>query len=261
MVTANSPLRFDWHSRTRPALIHLAASLAVAVAVAAIVFALWYPGVYRDLSGGTELFLLVVGVDWALGPLITFVIFDRRKPARELRRDVAMVIALQVAALGYGLHMVSISRPVVLALEEDRFRVVPASGVFEKELPDALPEFRSLSLTGPRLVRSVLPTDPARKSDAVALGMSGYDIGSRPALWQPWDDKARAEAMTHAKPLMALAQRYPDRRAELDAAASATGRAAQALVYIPMITFRGDWVALLDAAKGDVVCFAPFDGF
>ncbi len=30
---------------------------------------------------------------------------------------------------------------------------------------------------------------------------------------------------------------------------------------MPMITFRGDWVALLDAAKGDVVGFAPFDGF
>jgi hypothetical protein len=261
MVDMKPLVSFDWRSRFRPALIHLAASLAVAIVVAAMVFALWYPGVYRTLSGGTELFLLVVGVDWALGPLITFVIFDRRKPLNELRRDVAVVIALQVAALGYGLHMVSISRPVALALEEDRFRVVPASGVYEKELPAALPEFRSLSLTGPRLVRSVLPTDPVKKSESLDLGLSGFDIGARPALWQPWDDKARAEAVSHAKPLVALAQRYPDRRAELDGAVSATGRTAQALVYIPMITFRGDWVALLDAAKGDVVGFAPFDGF
>jgi hypothetical protein len=28
-----------------------------------------------------------------------------------------------------------------------------------------------------------------------------------------------------------------------------------------MLTFRGDWVTLLDAANGDVVGFAPFDGF
>jgi hypothetical protein len=261
MAAVNIPLRFDWRSRFKPALIHLAASLVVAVVVAAMVFALWYPGVYRSLSGGTELFLLVVGVDWALGPLITLVIFDIRKPVKELRRDVAVVIALQLGALGYGLHMVSISRPVVLALEQDRFRVVPASGIYEKELPAALPEFRGLSLTGPRLVRSVLPTDPVKKSDALMLGLSGYDIGARPALWQPWDDKARAEAASHAKPLVALAQRYPDRRAELEAAVAATGRAAQGLLYIPMITFRGDWVALLDAANGDVAGFAPFDGF
>jgi hypothetical protein len=260
-MAVNSPLRFDWRSRARPALIHLAASLAVAIAVAAMVFALWYPGVYRTLSGGTELFLLVVGIDWALGPLITFVIFDIRKPVKELRRDVAVVIALQLAALGYGLHMVSISRPVVLALEEDRFRVVAASGVYEKELPGALPEFRGLSLTGPRLVRSVTPADPDKKFESIGLGMSGFDIGARPSLWQPWDDKARAETLAHAKPLTTLAQRYPDRRAELDAAASASGRTAEGLVYLPMVTFRGDWVALLDAAKGDVVGFAPFDGF
>jgi hypothetical protein len=251
----------DWPSRLRPALIHLAASALLAAIVAATVFGLWFPGAYRQFSGGSELFMLVVGVDWALGPLITLVIFDRRKTLVELRRDVAIVVALQIAALGYGLHMVSISRPVVLALEEDRFRVVAASGVYEKELPAALPEFRNLSLTGPRLVRGVMPTDPDKKFESIGLGLSGFDIGARPALWQPWDDKARAEALSHAKPLTKLAQRYPNRRAELDAAASATGRATQAMVYIPMITFRGDWVALLDAAEGDVVGFAPFDGF
>ena len=226
-----------------------------------LVFGVWFPGAYRQLSGGTELFMLVVGVDLALGPLITLVIFDRRKPRAELRRDVAIVIALQLAALGYGLHMVSISRPVVLALEEDRFRVVAASGVYEKELAEALPEFRSLSLTGPRLVRSVTPGAPDKKFESVSLGLSGYDTGTRPSLWQPWDAGARTEALAHAKALAMLAQRYPNRRTELDAATSATGRTVQALVYLPMITFRGDWVALLDAAKGDVVGFAPFDGF
>jgi hypothetical protein len=251
----------DWPSRLKPALVHLAASAALAALVAAVVFGLWFPGAYRQFSGGTELFMLVVGVDWALGPLITLVIFDRRKPLAELRRDVAIVIALQLAALGYGLHMVSISRPVVLALEEDRFRVVAASGVYEKELAEALPEFRSLSLTGPRLLRGVTPSDPDKKFESIGLGLSGFDIGTRPSLWQPWDDKARTEALSHAKPLTALVRRYPDRRTELDAAVSATGRAAQALVYLPMITFRGDWVALLDAAKGDVVGFAPFDAF
>jgi hypothetical protein len=251
----------DWASRLRPALIHLAASAALAALVAAVVFDLWFPGAYRQFSGGTELFMLVVGVDLALGPLITLVIFDRRKPLAELRRDVAIVIVLQLAALGYGLHMVSISRPVVLALEEDRFRVVAVSGVYVKELPAARPEFRGPSLTGPRLVRSVTPTDPNKKFESISLGLSGYDIGARPSLWQPWDGEARAEALAHAQPLTTLARRYPDRHSELDAAVAAAGLPASALVYLPMVTFRGDWVALLDAAKGDVVGFAPLDGF
>ena len=188
-------------------------------------------------------------------------IFDRRKAVNELRRDVSIVIALQLAALGYGLNMVSIARPVVLALEQDRFRVVAASGVYMKELPSAPNDLRNLSLTGPRLVRSALPTDPGKKLESVSLGLAGFDIGTRPSLWTPWDATARAEALAHAQPLAALARRYPDRQREVDASVAVTGRALQALVYIPMLTFRGDWVALLDAASGDVLGFAPFDGF
>ena len=248
-------------SRLKPALIHLAASASLALIVGAAVFLLWFPGAYRTFSGGTELFKLVVGIDLVLGPLVTLVISNPRKPLKVLLGDITVIAALQLAALGYGLYMVSISRPVVIALEEDRFRVVPASGVYMKELPSAPADLRSLSLTGPRLLRSVVPTDSDKKYEATALGLSGFDIGTRPRLWRPWDAAARAEALAHAKPLTALSHRYPARRAELDAAVSATGRAAQALVYIPMITFRGDWVAMLDAKSGDVVGFAPLDGF
>ena len=250
-----------WRSRVRAALIHLAASVTLAVVVATMVFAFWYPGEYRSFSGGSELFLLVVGVDLALGPLITLVIFDRRKPVAELRRDVAIVVVLQLAALVYGLSVVSVSRPVVIALEQDRFRVVLASGVFVEELATAAEQFRSLSLTGPVLLRSALPTDPVERTKALSLGFRGYDIGARPKLWKPWDAAARAEALAHAKPLATLAARHPTQKAALDAAVAKTGLAAGGLVYIPMITFREDWVALLDAAKGDVVGYAPLDGF
>jgi hypothetical protein len=258
------PLQIAIHppARAKPALMHFAASAALALVVGVAVFLLWFPGDYRIFSGGTELFELVVGVDLVLGPLVTFLISSPRKPFKVLLGDIAVIAALQLAALGYGLHMVSISRPVVMALEVDRFRVVPASGVYMKELTSApLPEMRSLSLTGPRLVRSVMPSDATGKNQTLDLGLSGYDIGTRPSLWRPWDAAARTEALAHAKPLGDLTRRYPARRAELDRRVAATGRDAWALVWLPMITFRGDWVALLDAGSGDVVGYAPFDGF
>jgi len=49
------------------------------------------------------LFLIVVTVDVILGPLITLAVFNGVKPWTELRRDLAMVGVLQLAALGYGL--------------------------------------------------------------------------------------------------------------------------------------------------------------
>ena len=252
---------FNWPFRRKAVLIHLSSTGLLAIIVATVVFVLWFPGAYRSMSGGTELFVLVASVDFTIGPLITFVIADSRKTWKQLVRDIAVIVVLQLVALSYGLNMVSISRPVMLALEEDRFRVVAAHDVYVQELPLAKPEFRSLSLTGPRLAYSAVPTDPKEKSDALSLGMRGYDVGTRPSLWQPWDDKVRAQALAHAKPLAALMRRYPKGQAEFAAAIDKTGRPADKLVYIPTITFRDDWVTLLDATSGDVVGFAPFDGF
>ena len=213
------------------------------------------------MSGGTELFVLVVGVDVAIGPLITLVIFDRNKTFTALRRDIFVVAILQLTALGYGLHAVSISRPVVLALEEDRFRIVAAMDVYIKELPSAASGLGALSFTGPRIVRSPLPTDPKQKSDALDLALKGFDIGTRPLLWTHWDDAARKQALTHAKPLSVLIRKYEGHQSEFKVAVAKTGKPAETLVYIPTITFRGDWVTLLDSLTGDVVGFAPFDGF
>ena len=92
----------DWKNRARAATIHLGLSVLIASGAALLVFAVWYPYPYREISGGRELFTLVVAVDVVLGPLITFVVFDRRKPVRELVRDLSVVVLLQLAALSHG---------------------------------------------------------------------------------------------------------------------------------------------------------------
>ena len=65
-------------------------------------FGWWYPYPYRELSGGRELFALVVAVDVVLGPLITLVIFNPAKTRRHLVMDFTVIGLLQVAALAYG---------------------------------------------------------------------------------------------------------------------------------------------------------------
>ena len=143
---------FDWRQRLRAAAVHLGLSALVALLAAVLVFFLWYPYPYRVISGGRELFQLVVGVDVIVGPLITFAIFDRAKPRTELRRDLAIVGILQLAALGYGLWTVEFARPVHLAFEIDRFRVVHRVDI-PSELENRVPPGIAFApLTGPTLV-------------------------------------------------------------------------------------------------------------
>lgn len=248
-------------ARVRASLIHAASSLAVAGAAAALVFLLWYPAPYRTVSGGVELFLMVTGIDVIVGPLLTLLVFDLAKPRGELMRDLAVVVVLQLAALGYGLYTVAQARPVVLALEGERFRAVIAASVVLDELPQALPEFRSLGFTGPRVVNTEAPTGGTAQLDAISKAFEGVDLGMRPSFWRPWNEDARRTALERAKPWGKLAARYPERAAEAAEVVARTGRSADQLRYLPLLARRTDWVVLLDGASGEIVGFAPFDSF
>ena len=249
-----------WRPRLRAALIHLICSGLVAALAAALVFWLWYPWPFSVLAGGIGLFVLITGVDVVMGPCLTLVVFDARKPRRELLRDVSVVVLLQLAALGYGLFVMFSARPVVLALETDRFRVVSAIEVASDELAQAPASLSQLSLTGPVVVQTEAP-DGQERIEAAIAALGGVDLGMRPKYWRVWDKDARQAALSRAQPLDGLQKRHADRAAELAAAVARTGKPDVGLRYLPLLSRHGDWVVLLDAATGDVAGFAPFNAW
>lgn len=246
-------------SRLRASLIHLTLSVAVASLCALLVFGLWYPTPFREISGGRDLFLLVVAVDVVLGPVITFTIFDRRKPWSELRRDLSVVAALQLAGLAYGLHSVHLARPVVLALEGDRLRVVRAIDLEDVDLKAAPAEFRHLPLAGV-LPIAARPPNANEQQDAMDQGLAGRDIGMRPEYWLP----AAATGPAFAKAAMSLERlrrRGGARAAELELSLAATGRTSEQLGYLPILARLTDWSALIDLRDGSIAGYVPIDGF
>src|SRR3569832_471507 len=98
--------------RLKASGLHLAISLCIASAAALLVFTVWYPYPYREVSGGRELFVILTSVYVVLGPLITLAIFNRRESVRELTLDLSLVAMIQLAALAYGLWTDAVARPV-----------------------------------------------------------------------------------------------------------------------------------------------------
>lgn len=250
-------------SRLSAAGIHLMISLAVAAAAAALVFGIWYPYPYREVSGGRELFFIVMAVDVVLGPLLTLTVFNRDKPRRELRRDLAVIGVLQMAALVYGLWTVAVARPVHLVLEMDRFRVVHAIEVAEAELGQAPPGLQRLPWTGPTLVSIRGFRDGREKLDMTVAALSGVPLGARPALWQDYTGAA-PQIRAAARPLAELKTRFPAQAGLIDDALR-SGRAAStspaALAYLPMASRDRYWTAVLDLNTTEVIAFVPIDSF
>jgi hypothetical protein len=252
--------RLEWRRRARAAGLHLLISLVVAALAAALVFGLWYPGIYRILAGGRELFALVVAVDVILGPLLTLAVFDIRKPLKALGRDLAVIGLLQMAALVYGLHTVYVVRPVAMVFEVDRFRVVTASQVHKPDIPAARREYQRLPLTGPWLLGTRAPAPGAEHTEALFLALQeGVDRGHRPRFWQPYADSV-ADALKRARPLTLLLRRYPEVGTDARRALKEIAVSEDEAKFLPLMGRGGDWVVVLDS-RGQPRHYIHADGF
>jgi len=247
-------------ARLHAAGVHLCASLAVAAFAAVLVFWLWYPYPYREISGGRELFLIVIAVDVILGPLITLAIFNVSKPLRELRLDLVVVALIQLAGLGYGLWTVSLARPAHLVFEIDRFRVVHAVDIPENLLGKAPPGVEVMPLSGPTMLAVRPFRDEAEKFDATMVALRGVALGVRPDLWQPYAE-AQPAVLKAARPVAELKARFPARSAEIDALLKELGRQPAGTLWLPMASRKVFWTAFVDATTAQVVGFLPLDSF
>ncbi|AYQ27922.1 MULTISPECIES: TfpX/TfpZ family type IV pilin accessory protein [unclassified Polaromonas] len=252
--------RSFWTRRLLAAGIHLGLSALVAGLAAGLVFGVWYPYPYREISGGRELFLIVVTVDVILGPLLTLTVFNIKKPVKELRRDLAVIAVLQLAALGYGMWTVAIARPVHLVFEVDRFRVVHAIDVPQEELKQAPAGLDRLPLTGPTLLSMREFTNEKESFEATMAAMQGVSLSARPGLWQAYE-KGKSKILKAARPLEQLKSRFPGRAAEIDAALRSAGRGATSVGYVPMVGRQTFWTVLLDNNTAEVIAFVPIDSF
>lgn len=243
--------------RARAAGIHLLISALIAAFAAALVFGLWFPGIFRRVAGGQDLFVLVTVVDLILGPLLTFAVFNIKKGWPHLRRDLAVIGVIQVAALAYGLHTVYIARPVAMIFEVDRFRIISALDVYTPELPLAPTGYQRIPLSGPWLL-GARPPQLDEKTDALMKGLEGVDVGQRPRFWQPYE-QSRSAALSRSRPVAALVKKYPAQASTIEHAVATAGVNIADARFLPLAA-RGDWVVLLDS-NGDVRGYAPLDGF
>lgn len=251
-------------SAARASLIHLGASVATAAVLATFIFLVWYPRPYSDLSGGKELFLLVLLVDVICGPLLTGIIFNPKKPSKELVRDIGLVVLIQISALAYGVHSVWLARPLFLVMEIDRFKVISApdleGGSAQLALNALQKEIMPGLFSGPRLV-ALRPPRNAEERKAVLFEsiQGGRDYGQRPEFYIPYDSAAASKTSQRANPIASFIAKYPDKALLVDAVAKRENLQSDQLKFLPVVG-REDWIAILNP-QGRILEFLPGDGF
>ncbi len=248
-----------WRDKLIATAIHFVATLVLAAAAAALIFLVWYPDPFQTMVGGTELFLLVIGCDLALGPLMSLVVYDRRKSRLELLVDYSVVGFIQLAALVYGVMIVAGARPVYVAFSADRFEVVSAQDIRGDELAAARdPEYSSLPWTGPVYVGVSVPE--AEQSDALVQSLQGNEEHQRPRFYVPFESVKDAMSR-RARPLDTLLKDKPGSRVLVEEALRDYAGPRDKLAWLPVHYSKGFWTAIIDTGSMKPVRYMDFDPY
>ncbi len=177
--------------RLKAFALHLLVSASVLTFILGSLYLGWYrwPGWY--VAGVISVVTIMVGVDIALGPLMTFVVAKATKPRRELRRDIAIIAAVQLCALVYGTLSLWHGRPLYYAFSVNDLELVQAFDLNPHEIALARqqhsayqPHWYSL----PQWIWAPLPKDAAEATRIVQSTLSGgADVTAMPRYFRPWD--------------------------------------------------------------------------
>jgi hypothetical protein len=248
-----------WRDKLLAFGIHFIATALLAAAAGALIFLVWYPHPFELMVRGLELFSLVVGCDLALGPLLSFVVFNRSKSRRELILDYTVIALVQLSGMVYGVYAVAESRPAYIVFSVDRYEVVAARDLKESELAAATdPQYREIPLGGPRYVAVIVPEKDREQSLLDEVG--GNPSFARPKWFHDLSD-ALPQIRQRAQPLADLQRRHPDVKPLLAAALQKVTVPAERLRWVPISTRRGFWTALIDVEDGRPVGWIEYDPY
>lgn len=243
-------------SRWQASGIRLLISAAIAAVALFVMLRIWYPPPLFTAEGGSDILLILIGVDVVIGPLITLVIFRSGKPG--LRFDLTVIALLQAGAMLYGTHVMFVARPVYIAFMDGQFETVRANDLDPANVARAArPEFRSVPLTGPQFVAVELPKDMNVLKELIAEAQKGGEVAQHmPRFYVPYSGY-RAQAVAKSRPLEDLRKYDKSMSERIDRAIGGTGRSASDLAFIPLQTRSGWGAVLVDGKTGDVVKILP----
>ena len=173
-------------TRQKAAGIHLVVSITIALIIGLVFSLVYFPGYYFSAFDGWRRFFLIVGVDVVLGPLLTLVIFNTKKPRTELIRDVSIIALIQICALVYGLYVFTATRPVY-TVYDGRILTFTSANEYVPEAFESAPEtYRTLPKAGPQ---DVFARTPVTEEEKLKITFPIYS----PMIYEPMTDAHRKQ--------------------------------------------------------------------
>lgn len=250
-------MSFYTASRLALASYHLLFSTVLSAIIAALIYLVWYPSPLHLATNVLSTALLLVAINLIVPPLLTFIVYKADR--KELMHDIAVIAALQIAALLYGVFVIAEGRPAYLVFAIDDFEVVRPADVQWAQQTTAIETDKAPSLglfNQPKLVYSPFSSnEKTRGLQQTEELKRGISITYRVNNYQPITTAANA-IRAKSWPLSVLDD-YNDAQQVNDI----LHQYPQADGWLPLKASILDMVVLTDSAGAviDVVNLRPWD--
>jgi len=231
---------------------HLVASACIASLLALVVFSVWYPGVLAYASGVVGIFLLLLFVDVVLGPTLTLIVFNPQK--KELKRDLTIIVAIQLIALLYGTYTVFVARPAYLVFNAKGFDLVYANEISPENLAKAEhSKYGSLPYFGPKVIGAALPNDPVIAREIMTRAVfGGEDVQNMPQYYMPYEN-LKQSVQRNILPLKELQKLNQDRIQEVQMLVDKYSTIDGNVGYLPVTAKAHDVIAILNRKTTEIL--------
>lgn len=227
-------------------LSHLSISFLIALLVVGLVFFIWYPSPLASAVGVTHIFLMLLAIDVIVGPVLGLLVYKEGK--KSLKFDIAVIIALQVSALCYGVYSIAQGRPVWVSYVVDRFELIRNNDLINDKADQALPQFQNPSWLQPQYVAvKVSDNVNQRKNDLFAEVMGGISLAQRPERYVELSE-VKSLIQQRAQDLELLKQYNDPNQVE-----KVLAKYPMATAFVPLKANAVDMTVLINKEKSEVV--------
>lgn len=161
---------------------HLGMSFLVLVLCFTLIYYFWYPNTLLSATGALKIILLIFAIDLIIGPILGLIVYQPAK--KSLKFDLAVIVALQIVALLYGVYTIAQGRPAYIVYNVDRFEVIRYN---ELIIEDNKHPYAQLSFWQPPQFLAVDFSKDVeqRNNDMFAEIFAGVSLAQRPERYVP----------------------------------------------------------------------------
>ena len=238
-------------NRINAFFLHLIFSAFIVFCFTLSTILIWYPDYLMSLTGAKTIFLMIIGIDVCLGPILTLIIFNKTK--KKLASDLAIIFIIQLSALAYGMYTVTIARPVYIVFAVDRFELVQANEISTENLKKAKEEkFKHLPTFKLKWVSAKRPSDKKEKEKLLFESIeTGLDLAQLPKYYQSYS-QAIPQIIEKSIPLSSL-ERFNQHKLQEVKKTLSKYKDYKKYRYLPLAGKKTSLTVIIDTKSGAVI--------